>query len=151
MVGRIYKFHEAPVGDRLIVCGGRTYGVMLDDYSSEAARKKDEARVKRERRIFFEVMNILKPREIAQGDADGADKLAREWAKENNVPCARYAALWQSEGKRAGGIRNRRMFTSFLPNGTVAFPGGDGTADMENVTLDCGAYLVRVLVIGDMR
>jgi hypothetical protein len=36
------------------------------------------------------------------------------------------------------------MFVSFEPDGTVAFPGGTGTADMENVTIDGGAWLVRV-------
>lgn len=147
MPGRILKFHEAPVGDRLIVCGGRSYGKLLTAHVDAAAKRKDEARVKRERQIFFEVMNILKPREIAQGEAEGADALAREWAEEHNVPCARYKALWQTEGRNAGPIRNRRMFNGFLPNGTAAFPGGRGTADMENVTLDGGAYLVRVLVM----
>ena len=147
MVGRILKFHEAPVGDRLIVCGGRTYGKLLASHVDAEAKRRDEARVKRERRIFFEVLDILKPREIAQGEAEGADELAREWATKHDVPCARYKALWQSEGLAAGGIRNRRMFNGFLPNGTVSFPGGRGTADMENVTLDGGAYLVRVLVV----
>lgn len=149
MPGRILKFHDAPVGDRLIVCGGRHYGRMLDEYPDSISRKKDEARVRRQRCIFFEVLDILKPKEIAQGDAKGADELAREWAKERGVACQRYAALWQSEGRAAGPIRNRRMFTGFAPNGTVAFPGGRGTADMENVTLDGGAYLIRVSVASE--
>jgi hypothetical protein len=123
------------------------YGKKIGRYPSLEADREDDKRVERERRVFFEVMGILKPREIAQGDADGADALAREWAKENNVPCARYAALWQTEGLAAGPLRNRRMFKGFDPDGTAAFPGGRGTADMENVTLDGGAYLVRVLVL----
>ena len=37
-----------------------------------------------------------------------------------------------------------RVLPGFEPDGTVAFPGGRGTADMENVTIDGGAWLVRI-------
>jgi len=123
MIGRIVKLEAAPKDKRLIVCGGRTY--------------EDRARV-------FEVLDFLAPREIAHGAALGADTLAGEWAMERQVPCSRFKALWETEGRSAGPKRNRRMFASFEPDGTVAFPGGAGTADMERVTIDGGAWLVRV-------
>ena len=144
MAGRIVKLEDAPQGDRLIVCGGRTYGKMLNNYSSEAEKAKDAKRVAAERKVFFQVMDHLRPMEIAQGDAPGADALAREWAFDRKVPCARYRALWEEEGCAAGPKRNRRMFTNFGPGGTVAFPGGRGTTDMEDVSLDGGVYLVRI-------
>lgn len=144
MPGRILKLEEAPRGDRLIVCGGRTYGVMLTSYPSVETRRQDAIRVEAERRVFFQTMNFLRPREIAQGDANGADALAREWAAERSVPCARFRALWETEGRAAGPLRNRRMHASFGPDGTISFPGGAGTRDMENVTLDSGAYLIRI-------
>ena len=122
-IGKVIKLEDAPHGDRLIVCGGRDY-------------------VDRER--VFMVLDELEPKEIAHGGATGADTLALEWAKARNVPYKTYRALWQSEGRSAGPKRNRRMFASFAPDGTVAFTGGDGTEDMENVTIDGGAYLVRV-------
>lgn len=145
MPGRILKLEDAPTGDdRLIVCGGRNYGKMADFYPSVAHKLEDEKRVAAERKVFFQVMDHLCPKEIAQGDAAGADALAREWARERKVPCARYKALWNEEGRAAGPKRNRRMFDGFDPNGTVAFPGGRGTSDMENVTIDGGAYVVRI-------
>jgi hypothetical protein len=121
--GLILKLEDAPKGVRLIVCGGRDYA--------------DRERV-------FAVLDELRPCEIAQGEATGADSLAKAWAAERGVPCARFPALWNVEGKSAGPKRNRRMFSGFEPDGTVAFPGGRGTADMENVTIDGGAWLVRI-------
>ncbi len=121
--GRIIRLEDAPKGARLIVCGGRSYAYL--------------------ERVFI-VLDQLAPREIAQGEAKGADEFARKWAEARNVPCARFPALWNVEGKSAGPRRNRRMFAGFEPDGTVAFPGGVGTADMENVTIDGGAWLVRI-------
>jgi len=122
--GRILKLEDAPKGARLIVCGGREYA--------------DRARV-------FAVLDVLAPREIAQGEADGADSFAKAWAAKNGVPCARFPALWRIDGQyTAGPKRNRRMFANFEPDGTVSFPGGTGTTDMENVTIDGGAWLVRI-------
>lgn len=123
MIGRILKLEEAPRGDRLIVCGGRDYA---------------------DREYVFTVLDELRPVEIAHGGATGADAFALEWARTRNVPYKTYRALWQAEGREAGRNRNRRMFFGFEPNGTVSFPGDDGTADMENVTIDGGAYLIRV-------
>jgi hypothetical protein len=121
--GLILKLEDAPRGARLIVCGGREYA---------------------DRECVFKTLDLLAPREIAQGEANGADSLAKAWAAERGVPCARFPALWNIEGKSAGPKRNRRMFTGFEPDGTVSFPGDRGTADMENVTIDGGAWLVRI-------
>src|SRR4029079_1495467 len=121
--GRIISLEDAARDARLIVCGGHDY-------------------VDRER--VFMVLDELRPREIAHGGARGADTLALEWARARNVPYRTYLALLATEGRAAGPIRNRRMFAGFEPDGTVAFPGGRGTADMENVTIDGGAWLVRV-------
>jgi hypothetical protein len=121
--GRIIPLKDAPKGARIIVCGGREYA---------------------DRVVIYTVLDLLAPREIAQGEANGADSLAKAWAAERGVPCARFPALWNIEGKSAGPKRNRRMFAGFEPDGTVSFPGGRGTADMENVTIDGGAWLVRI-------
>lgn len=137
--GKVLKLEDAPKGKRLIVCGGRTYGRLLIEHHLPAARRAEEERAR-----LFEVLDLLRPIEIAEGEASGADTLAREWAESRKVPCARFPALWSTEGRSAGPKRNRRMFASFEPDGTVAFPGGVGTADMSNVTLDGGAWLVKI-------
>lgn len=142
--GLILKLEDAPKGARLIVCGGRMYGHPYNSYPNAIAEDEDEQRVKLEQARLFEVLDFLRPKEIAQGEANGADSLAKTWALQRGVPCARFPALWNIEGKSAGPKRNRRMFNGFEPDGTVAFPGGRGTADMENVTIDGGAWLVRI-------
>jgi hypothetical protein len=143
-IGLILKLESAPKGKRLIVCGGRTYGWPLKGYLSESDKKHDAIRIERERKQLFEVLDLLAPIEIAEGEAPGADSLAREWAEARKIPFQRFRALWETEGKLAGPKRNRRMFESFEPDGVVAFLGGNGTRDMENVGIDGGVWLVRV-------
>ena len=68
---------------------------------------------------------------LAQGGADGADALARQWAlRRPSVVVATYPAHWKTEGRMAGPLRNQRMLDEFRPDLVVAFPGGRGTADM---------------------
>ena len=101
-------------------------------------------RVRLEEARLFAVLSFLSPRSIANGDASGADRISRSWAEKHDVPCGLYPAWWSKEGRSAGPKRNRRMFTGFEPEGLVAFPGGDGTADMVDVALDGGAWIVKV-------
>lgn len=94
---------------RIVVTGGRTY--------------RDEVRLRRE----LNGIHMLTPiQHLAQGGAEGADKLAREWAAAHKIPCKTYAADW-SQGRQAGPQRNRWMLEAFLPDLVVAFPGGQGT------------------------
>jgi len=65
-------------------------------------------------------------RMIIQGEARGADTLAKEWAASNKVPCLSVPADWEAHGKRAGFIRNALMLT-FEPDLVLATPGGKGT------------------------
>lgn len=98
---------------RILVCGGRDYAdkdfvfLCLDEL----------------RRKWGDVV-------IIQGGAQGADWLARLWAKERGIRCEQYNANWEKYGKGAGPIRNQRMIDEGKPNLFVAFPGGPGTADM---------------------
>lgn len=64
------------------------------------------------------------------GDADGADRLAREWAQQNKVPIREFKADWNGQGRMAGPLRNARMVAEGKPHFAVVFPGGAGTRDM---------------------
>lgn len=59
----------------------------------------------------------------------GADRWADEWAVVNWCRIEEYPAEWQRYGRAAGPIRNQKMADA-KPDKAVAFPGGDGTADM---------------------
>lgn len=67
---------------------------------------------------------------IIEGGANGADELARGWAKANNVPCFTFRADWEKHGNAAVPIRNQQMLDEGMPDVVVAFPGGAGTNDM---------------------
>lgn len=67
---------------------------------------------------------------VIQGEARGADTLARAWAELRGVCCIGVRANWERYNGRAGGIRNAWMRDFCLPQLVIAFPGGTGTADM---------------------
>nr|DAS94925.1 MAG TPA: Protein of unknown function (DUF2493) [Caudoviricetes sp.] len=46
---------------------------------------------------------------IIEGGAKGTDRMAREFAIENNIPYITMEADWDTHGKAAGMIRNRQM------------------------------------------
>lgn len=94
----------------LLVCGGRNF---WDVFS------------------FNEAMRGLpvSPKIIIQGDAKGADRLAKQWASKNSVHHAEVPALWDNFGKAAGMKRNGAMLL-LQPNYCLAMPGGVGTLGM---------------------
>lgn len=111
---------------RILVCGGR-------DYS-------DDKRV-------GEVLNRYRGRSgltIIQGEASGADSLAREWAKSNNVQTIGFRANWGVYGKRAGYIRNVEMLNEGKPDLVIAFPGGKGTEMMMNLAKAAGVPVEQI-------
>ena len=98
---------------RVLVCGGRDFcdwGLLCNTLSD----------IKSETPISC----------IIQGDAKGADWLAKAWASWFNIPTEDYPADWGKHKKAAGPIRNQKMIDEGKPGLVVAFPGGAGTADM---------------------
>lgn len=67
---------------------------------------------------------------LINGLATGYDTISRRWALDNGVPVQDFPADWGAYKKRAGPIRNQQMIDEGKPDAAVAFPGGDGTADM---------------------
>jgi hypothetical protein len=98
---------------RVLVCGGRTYNNKALVYSElDALRAK------------YGWLTII------EGDATGADWLARAWCRERFHGCVEVAANWQRDKNAAGPIRNQLMLDMGKPDMGLAFPGGPGTADM---------------------
>ncbi len=111
---------------KVIVCGGRNYC--------------DWPALERALDAFHNKVGITR---LAHGDAPGADRMAKGWAKSKGIFAQPYPAEWKryaKPGKKnpAGPIRNRTMYQAELPDFVIAFPGGDGTNDMVAVALAAG-------------
>jgi predicted Rossmann-fold nucleotide-binding protein len=118
----------AAVAKRILVCGGRAWGVYLDsDTEEQKATARDQvasvvSALDAVRRKHGEIV-------IVHGAAQGADTAAWVWAARCGVPMDIHRADWDKHGRRAGPIRNAEMLASGV-DAVVAFPGGRGTADM---------------------
>ena len=117
----------APRNTVLLVCGGRDYTdkerlwVTLNDYLHD--------------------WGVIR---VVTGGARGADTLAEEWAKIQEVECSVYHADWAKHGRAAGPIRNQQMLDDGRPTLVVAFPGGRGTADMVRRARKAGIEVIEI-------
>jgi hypothetical protein len=101
------------MGIRVLAFGGRTYSNCAKVYRAlDAINAKHGVSC------------------IIEGDAPGADRLAKLWALDRGVLLETYPANWRKEGRAAGPKRNERMLREGRPDVGVAFGGDAGTADM---------------------
>jgi ABC-type Fe3+-hydroxamate transport system substrate-binding protein len=107
---------------RVLVCGGRDF--------------KDQVSV-------WETLLELHPSVVITGGAEGADRLAYDWAYPV-VPTEVYKADWKKHGPSAGPLRNQKMLEEGKPDVIVAFPGGRGTEDMVRRAEKAGVKIMRV-------
>lgn len=98
---------------RLLVCGDRHW--------------EDVATMRR-------ALEALLPFTVIEGEAPGADRMARVEAERLGITVRRYPAYWQRYGRAAGPIRNEQMLTEGRPTHVLAFhhnlAESRGTADM---------------------
>lgn len=128
---------------RLLVCGGRDYVNTVMVYRTLDALHRE--------------LNFT---DFIQGGAKGADAIAREWATtKSSVVRWECKAAWtdlshadavirtRADGTKydakAGHRRNKRML-EWKPDLVVAFPGGDGTADMVAQARAAGVRVTEV-------
>jgi hypothetical protein len=131
----------------IIVCGGRSYGsvpsgVPADTYKHHVVQAEQE-RVRLDQ-ILDAAVKRLGLREIAVGDATGADALAAAYAEQRGIPFRVFVADWQGQGKTAGPLRNRRMLEESLPSAVIAFPGSKGTRNMCDIAERAGVRVIKV-------
>ena len=116
---------------RLLVCGGRNYSDRETvDWALRAYLPVDPS-------------ELL----VIQGGAEGADRLARDWAESEGVTVMEFPANWYFFGKAAGPIRNNAMMRWGAPDVVVAFPGGRGTAHMVELARSKGINVVEIPLI----
>ena len=79
---------------------------------------------------------------VIEGEARGADSLARLWAESRGVLVRKYPALWETYGRAAGPIRNKQMLTDGQPELVIAFHkdigSSKGTRNMLKQASDAG-------------
>lgn len=121
---------------RVLVCGGRWYGwphrnVPVEELGIERDRVIRQRNFLTLRLDYYH--KHLRFSCMIEGEATGADTLARMWAEANHVPVEKYPvtpAMWQAYGRGAGHVRNARMLNDGRPAMVIAFPGDSGTANM---------------------
>lgn len=105
---------------RILICGGRAFN---------------------DHKMFNDAMLCAKPWFdknycIINGFAKGADMMAHVWAFFEGRPSICMPANWSYYGNKAGAIRNTWMLDFTFPDLVIAFPGGDGTANMIEQSRD---------------
>ena len=90
-----------------------------------------------DRERAFAELDQRAPDLVLHGGATGADRHAGQWADERGIPCLSMPAPWKGLKRAAGPTRNgwllavaMRLAKDRVRLVVLAFPGGDGTADM---------------------
>lgn len=139
---------QALKGKRILVCGGRRYGMPEKITEVDPQKRKPlltaaHAKAQHEERFLYKVLTELAPVEVIAGDALGADRLAIEWARGYRVPYQVFKANWDLHRWAAGPIRNQEMHDETKPDFIVAFPGGKGTTSMCEIGKEAGTRIIR--------
>lgn len=139
---------------RILVCGGRDFSKIPSRDSRFYQDKVKE---------YQFVMNVLHgvvcncsknwnpddnwlPTDITiiSGAAKGVDTTAIDYSVVNYTQLLTFPADWETHGKRAGYLRNKRMLEEGKPDLVVAFPGGKGTAMMVDIAEKAGVTVFRI-------
>lgn len=111
---------------RVLVCGGR-------NFSDSELLNRELNKLSRRFRISA----------LIHGAYRGADTLAGEWGNSKGIRVIPVPAEWTVHGPAAGPIRNSKML-AMDPDVVVAFPGGDGTADMVSQARWAGIQVIEI-------
>jgi YspA, cpYpsA-related SLOG family len=110
---------------RLLICGDR--------------RWTNRSAIEREIRRFLNAAGGLV---IIEGEAKGADSIAREVADELELTVIPFPADWERYGRAAGPVRNTQMLKEGKPDRVLAFhsniSGSKGTINMVAQARDAG-------------
>lgn len=126
---------------RILVCGGRSYGSRQTEDFGEVVVQEE---VNTLNAVLNDLLKTHKDVTIIQGEAKGADRLAKLWAIKNKVPYLSFPANWSQYGKSAGYKRNVQMLEEGKPDLVVAFSGGKGTAMMCDIATRAGVEVIKV-------
>lgn len=139
----------------VLVCGDRAWGVCHFPhtlYPQRRCRPDQDCPAKIDLETMHERLQRLpldKNLVIIEGEAYGADKMARNWAIAHHISYVPYPAQWQKYGRAAGPVRNKQMLDEGKPDLVLAFhhdiDKSKGTKDMVAIARKAG---IPVEVIG---
>lgn len=98
-----------------------------------------------DRAAVWRALSALPRTAVIEGEAKGADTMARQWAQFYRVPVVSFPAAWKTWGRRAGPLRNERMLVEGKPDRAIGFIAGrlgdaltPGSADMARRLANAG-------------
>jgi hypothetical protein len=92
---------------------------------------------------------VINDIEVIEGEAEGADKIARRIARAFGWPVWKFPADWDKYGRAAGPIRNQRMLDEGTPDVVLIFHpnifASRGSKDMYQRAVKAGikTYLIN--------
>lgn len=116
---------------RILVCGSRHF----NDY-----------------RLLAETLDKIRGiTQIIEGEAKGADTLARYYAERRGIEVRKFPADWQTYGKAAGPVRNKQILDEGKPDMVLAFraPNSRGTQNMIDQAEKAGIKTIVVDIAGN--
>ena len=129
---------------KVLVCGDRNWGCR----EPQQLHKEQNTR---ERKAILEWLCKLQDFDydtVVEGEARGADSIARDAALLIGMTVKPYPADWASWGRGAGFMRNRLQYDSELPDLVLAFhsniTASKGTKDMVNYAKSKGCKVIVV-------
>jgi len=72
-------------------------------------------------KTICDVMMDYNTEVVIEGEAAGADSIARDVAEQFGIPVMRFPADWKRYGRAAGPIRNTQMLKEGMPDFVIAF------------------------------
>lgn len=111
---------------RILVCGGRDFTdqTFFDKKMTELMNEYGKTSIGYSG--IPELINVS----FISGCARGPDSFIIEYANYFGAYVQKFPADWKRYPKAAGAIRNQQMLDEGKPDLVIAFPGGNGTADM---------------------
>lgn len=118
---------------RVLVCGGREY----EDFERVCG-------VMAQAVFDYDITSVMHGACCDKdGNLTGADGLAERWAILHEFPYFGVPARWTAHGRAAGPVRNKQMLDEGKPDLVVAFPGGNGTANMVKQARAMGVEVIE--------
>lgn len=88
---------------------------------------------------------------LIHGGAKGADRLGASWGELRKVKVIEYPALWVSNGRMAGLVRNRQMVDTLVPGRDLVVALWDGKSVGTKHTMGLAREkCVEVVVLRDL-